>query len=96
MHNSITGNQSVKSTHNILRLPEVLKRRGQSRSSHYADIHDELFVKPVRIGLRATGTPENEVNTIIAARIAGLSEDEVRALVKTLHSNRKTLASIGE
>ena len=96
MYNAIAGSQSVNSTPNILRLPEVLKRRGRSRSSHYADVQDGLFVKPVRIGLRATGTPENELNAINAARIAGRSDDEVRALVKTLHSIRKTLAPIGD
>ena len=37
-------------THTILRLPAVLKRRGKSRSSHYADIKAGLFVRPVKIG----------------------------------------------
>ena len=89
MYNTTTGSQSVNSTPNILRLPEVLKRRGRSRSSHYADIQEGLFVKPVLIGLRATGTPENEVNAINAARIAGMSNDEIRALVVKLEAARK-------
>ena len=73
----------------ILRLPAVLKRRGRSRSSHYADIKAGLFVKPVLIGLRATGTPDNEVEALNAARIAGKTDDEIRALVAKLEAARK-------
>ncbi len=76
-------------SHTILRLPATLKRRGKSRSSHYVDIKNGLFVKPVRIGLRAVGTPEDEVDALNAARIAGKSDDEIRALVKKLEAARK-------
>ena len=77
-------------SHTILRLPATLKRRGKSRSSHYVDIKNGLFVKPVRIGLRAVGTPEDEVDALNAARIAGKSDDEIRALVVKLEAARKT------
>lgn len=76
----------------ILRLPEVLKRRGRSRSSHYADIQTGLFVKPVQIGSRAVGTPEDEVEVLNVARIAGQTDDEIRALVLKLHAARKAQA----
>ena len=77
-------------SHTILRLPTTLKRRGRSRSSHYLDIKNGLFVKPVQIGLRAVGTPENEVDALNAARIAGKSDEEIRALVVKLEAARKT------
>jgi len=73
----------------ILRLPEILEMTGRSRSSHYSDIQAGLFVKPVLIGLRATGTPAHEVNAINAARIAGWTNDEIRALVVKLEAARK-------
>lgn len=76
----------------ILRLPAVLKLRGRSRSSHYADIKAGLFVKPVLIGLRATGTPDIEVDALNAARIAGKSDEEIRALVVKLEAARKASA----
>ena len=79
-------------THTILRLPAVLKRRGRSRSSHYADINAGLYVKPVQIGSRAVGTPEDEVDALNAARIAGKSDDEIRALVLKLEAARKAAA----
>jgi prophage regulatory protein len=99
LNNSITlkANQGQKNmtTHQnkqpitILRIPAVLKRRGRSRSSHYADIKAGLFVKPVLIGLRATGTPDYEVDALITARIAGKTDEEIRALVIKLEADRK-------
>jgi prophage regulatory protein len=79
-------------TNTILRLPVVLKERGRSRSAHYQDIQQGLFTKPVSIGLRAVGWPENEVLALNAARIAGKSNDEIRQLVTKLEATRKTLA----
>lgn len=76
----------------ILRLPSVLNKRGRSRSAHYLDIHEGLFTPPVPIGSRAVGWPENEVDAINAARIAGKSDCEIRELVRRLVAARKVLA----
>ena len=73
----------------ILRLPEIFKMTGRSRSAHYADIKSGVFVKPILIGKRATVTAEHEVNTINTARIAGMSDDKIRALVVKLETIRK-------
>ena len=78
-------------THTILRLPAVLKRRGKSRSAHYADVKTGLFVRPVKLGLRARGTPDDEVESLVAATIAGKSDAEIRALVTKLEAARKAL-----
>ena len=73
----------------IQRLGEVLEKRGRSRSAHYADIQQGLFTKPVLIGARAVGWPEYETIDINAARIAGKSNKEIRALVCKLETDRK-------
>lgn len=73
----------------ILRLPAVLRERGRSRSSHYLDIKNQLFTQPILIGLRSVGWPSNEVAALNAARIAGKSDDEIRALVLKLETARK-------
>lgn len=73
----------------ILRLPAVLKARGRSRSAHYQDIKEGLFTEPILISARAVGWPASEVAAINAARIAGKSDDEIRALVQKLHAARK-------
>lgn len=74
----------------ILRLPIVLRKRGRSRSAHYLDIQQGLFTRPVQIGLRAVGWPDNEVDSLNEARIAGKSEGEIRELVATLEAARKS------
>ena len=76
----------------ILRIAVTLRRRGRSRSAHYADIKSGLFVRPIRIGLRAAGTPDYEVDALIAARIAGKSDEEIRDLVRRLEAARKAAA----
>lgn len=61
---------------------------GKSRSSIYADMKDGLLTPGVKLGARAVGWPEREVAAINAARIAGKSSKEIRALVKRLVSAR--------
>ena len=73
----------------ILRLPAVLARTGNSRSTHYARIKKGLWTKPVLLGPRAVGWPLQEVAALNAARIAGRSDDEIRGLVERLVAARK-------
>lgn len=75
----------------IQRLPDVLADNGDSRSTHYANINKGLWPKPVKIGLRSSGWPEEENKAINAARIAGKTPDEIRELVAKLEAARKTL-----
>ena len=72
----------------ILRLQAVIDRTGKSRSPIYADIQSGLFVRPVKLGARAAGWPENEVEQINLARIRGDSADAIRKLVQRLHEAR--------
>lgn len=76
----------------IHRLPTVLRERGRSRSAHYLDIKNGLFTRPVSIGARAVGWPEHEVAALNAARIAGKTDAQIRALVVALEVARKTAA----
>ena len=76
----------------IHRLPIVLRIRGRSRSAHYQDIQQGLFTPPVLIGARAVGWPADELAALNAARIAGKSDDEIRALVAKLLGDRKAAA----
>lgn len=78
--------------HTILRLPAVKVHTGHSRSTLYLRIAEGLFTRPVSLGARAVGWPENEVAAINAARIAGKSDAEIRQLVTKLHAARKTVS----
>jgi prophage regulatory protein len=72
----------------ILRRPRVEEASGYSRSTLYLRITQGLWPKGVGIGSRAVGWPASEVAAINAARIAGQSDDEIRALVTQLHNAR--------
>jgi prophage regulatory protein len=76
----------------ILRLPAVLFARGLSRSTHYQQIQERLFTKPVNLGARAVGWPSYEVAALNDARIAGKTDDEIRVLVARLEAARKAVA----
>jgi prophage regulatory protein len=73
----------------ILRMQSVKTETGHSsHASIYSAIHDGLFTMPVQIGQRAVGWPSEEVQAIIAARVAGKSDADIRALVDQLHAAR--------
>lgn len=57
-------------------------------------INRGLMVSGVALGPRAVGYPEFEVNAVAAARLAGKSEDEIRALVRDLIAARATNDSL--
>jgi len=78
----------------IQRLPDVLTRFGVSRSHIYQQVKDGLFIKPIRLGKRAVGWPSNEINTLLSARIAGQSNDQIKSLVSTLEAARGSYANV--
>lgn len=80
--------------HVIQKLPAVIKARGRSRSAHYSDIQRGLFTPPVALseGGHSVGWPEWEVETLNAARISGMGDNDSRTLVLKLVAARRGLA----
>jgi len=76
----------------ILRLPAVTSDSGLSRSTIYLRIAQGLWTKPVSLGARAVGWPSSEVAALNGARIAGKTNEEIRALVTKLEAARRTAA----
>ena len=74
----------------ILRRPAVQADSGYSKSTLYLLITQGLWPKPVRLGPRSVGWPAGEVRAMNAARIAGKTDEEIRALVETLEAARHT------
>lgn len=72
----------------LLKLPEVCNRRARGVSTTYDDIARGLFVHPVKCGKKSSAWPEHEVELLIRARIAGKTDDEIRALVAKLEADR--------
>jgi prophage regulatory protein len=81
--------QALPSINPLYRRPIVEQATGDSRSTIYRKISKGLFTKQVSIGGARVAWPANEVQAIINARIAGKSEEEIKALVLELHDQRK-------
>ena len=76
----------------IFRFPSVKSESGYSRSTVYLRISQGLWTKQVSLGPRCVGWPAHEVAALNAARIAGKTDEEIRALVLKLEAARKAAA----
>jgi prophage regulatory protein len=77
-------------SYKIQRVSDVQAACGKSRSSIYLEIQAGLFSSPIALSARSVGWPEHEVQALVAARIAGKSDDEIRKLVAQLEAARKS------
>jgi prophage regulatory protein len=76
----------------LWRRPRVLQATGKKHAKFQKDITNGLFTPPVKDG-RSSIWPDFEVAAINAARIAGKSDDEIKALVTELLQGRKLAMS---
>jgi prophage regulatory protein len=56
---------------------------GLPRSTLYRDVSRGMLTPPVKLG-KSSRWPSNEIEAVVAARIAEASDDEVKALVRQL------------
>jgi prophage regulatory protein len=73
----------------MLRMPEVEEKTGRSKTMHYDDIRRGLMTPGVALGARCSGWPEHELDAILAARIAGGTDADVRQIVQRLMDERR-------
>ena len=73
----------------LLRLPEVIRLSGYSRSMPYALISQGLYPKPVKISERAVAWPSEEVEQMSIAVISQRTREERAGLVTHIHSQRR-------
>ena len=80
----------------IFRIPQVKEATGMSRTSIYKQINQGLWTRQINLGARAVGWPANEVSSLVNARIAGLSDVQIKVLVIELEADRQKLLKTGE
>ncbi|MBN9889683.1 helix-turn-helix transcriptional regulator [Salipiger abyssi] len=73
----------------LLRTPAVCTVTGMARPTLYQAMAEGLFPRPIKLGEKSSAWPASEVNAVLAARIAGRSNDEIRELVTELTAARK-------
>ncbi len=71
----------------LVPLRPAFQAVGLRTTAGYEQIKNQLFPVPIKDGRRSL-VPSNELDEIIAARIAGQSEQQIRALVQRLHQQR--------
>ncbi len=72
----------------FLRRKQLESILGVCRSSIYNLITNRLLTRPVSLGLRSVGWPSYEIDAIFAARVAGKTDNEIKALVSKLEAAR--------
>ena len=83
----------------LLRIPELKAQFGKGRSAIYQDIKDGTCPPLIPVSTRKNGSaaaaalPASEAQALIRARIAGKSDDELRALVRDLIAKRQLQAA---
>lgn len=76
----------------MIRIRAVEKAIGKAGSTGvYGAIREGVLTTGVKVGPRAVAWPEPEIDLIMRHRIAGATEDEIRALVCELMAKRKLL-----
>ena len=72
----------------LLRLPEVMRLSGYSRSMLYSLISQGLYPKPLKIGERAVAWPSDEVEQMARAVISNKTSEQRRELILNLEAKR--------
>ncbi|EJG0321787.1 AlpA family transcriptional regulator [Vibrio parahaemolyticus] len=80
-------NFSNVETH-LLRLPQAVSLTGLSRASFYRQVKDGLLPSQIHIGPNSVAWLSHEIETVIAARICGYSDDEIQLMVKDIIQQR--------
>lgn len=75
----------------ILRIDDAAAVTGDHPAQFRKKSKSGLLPKAVHLGVRAVGWPEDELVAVNRARIAGLSEDAIRELVRRIEEQRANL-----
>jgi prophage regulatory protein len=76
----------------VLRVPAVMQATGYARPTLYARVKAGLLPPPIKIGVRASAWPADEIAAVNQARIAGRSDADIRELVAALTGRRQHAA----
>jgi len=73
----------------LLRKPAVIQKTLKPHASLYKDIKEGLFPEPVKLSKQVSAWLEHEIDQVLAARIRGCDDNEIRSLVEKLEEDRK-------
>ena len=73
----------------IVRTKDAPDTCGLTRSQYFVQVRRGLLPRAFKLGERASGTFEDELELCKAARAAGRTEAEIVALVERIHAQRR-------
>ena len=78
--------------HNIhlLRLPQVLNLIKLSRATLYKQVKEGTLPSQIHLGANSVAWLSHEIESVLAARICGFTEAELKELVLTIIAKRET------
>jgi len=83
-------NDETEKSNVLLRAKDVAAAFGVCKATIYNWVNKGLLPPQVKISENVSAWPKNEIDTIIAARLAGHDDDLIRALVERFIIDRKT------
>ncbi len=75
----------------FIKIREIQTRTQLARSTIYYHIKLGVLPNPIKLGGRASAWLEHEINQILAARIAGYSDEAIISLVQQLENDRPSI-----
>ena len=78
----------LKSLPPILSMAQLLQVYPVSRSCVYNQMHQGLFVQSIQLSQKRRAWLTEEVLSILNAKVAGATDEQIRALVIQLRQNR--------
>ena len=73
--------------------PDAQKAFGLGATAFYERVEQGLLPRPFRLGAHASGLLSTEIETVIRAWAAGLSQDDLKTLVTELTKERQSWLS---
>ena len=73
----------------IIRAACAMERVGLKKTAFYGRVQKGLIPPPIKIGKRAAGWLDQEIDEVIGMFVAGLPEMEIQSRVQGLLKNRK-------
>ncbi|MCB1936736.1 MAG: transcriptional regulator [Nitrosomonas sp.] len=78
----------------LIKNTEARSSLGVGNTTFYEQLNAGLITPAVKLGVHSVAWPKHEIQAIVAARIAGKSDDQIKELVKQLVADRAKLPSI--
>lgn len=77
----------------IIKKPHVLSQIAISNTKLYDQIKKGLMPSPIKLGSHSVGWAKHEVDALVAARIAGKTDDDVKVIVTKLEALRPHISA---